>query len=258
LERSTDARGRRFEIHDVVEPDPACVKGDLHGEEECTLSAFSWGRQTTTTPGLTNLTSASICTSVTSSLEPDPACVKGDLHGEEDAPAASYVNFYFVNGGLEDLPNLRVDLPMHLIRLLMGTTNNNNTGPDKPHLSISSIIGDARNAGLGKAEIEAELGRLLGVSTFIWFPGRGISRPFQDLPNLRVDLPMHLIRLLMGTTNNNNTGPALRGISMGRRMRQRLRMLTSISLTGGWLCRRLAMLRLMRKPLSQIAVPGHQ
>ncbi|CAG8884045.1 unnamed protein product [Penicillium nalgiovense] len=50
LERSTDARGRRFEIHDVVEPDPACVKGDLHGEE--------------------------------------------------DAPAASYVNFYFVNGGL--------------------------------------------------------------------------------------------------------------------------------------------------------------
>ncbi|CAI7566909.1 unnamed protein product [Penicillium glandicola] len=50
LERSTDARGRRFEVHDVVEPDPTCVKGNLAGEEE--------------------------------------------------APAASYVNFYFVNGGL--------------------------------------------------------------------------------------------------------------------------------------------------------------
>ncbi|KAJ5963816.1 Peptidyl-arginine deiminase Porphyromonas-type [Penicillium vulpinum] len=50
LEKSTDARGRRFEIHDVVEPDPSCVKGDVDGEEE--------------------------------------------------APAASYVNFYFVNGGL--------------------------------------------------------------------------------------------------------------------------------------------------------------
>jgi agmatine deiminase len=32
--------------------------------------------------------------------EPDPALVKGDVPGEEDAPAASYVNFYFVNGGL--------------------------------------------------------------------------------------------------------------------------------------------------------------
>ena len=50
LERSTDARGRRFEVHDVVEPDPTRIKGDLAGEEE--------------------------------------------------APAASYVNFYFVNGGL--------------------------------------------------------------------------------------------------------------------------------------------------------------
>jgi agmatine deiminase len=50
LEKSTDARGRSFEVHDVVEPDPKLVKGDLEGEEE--------------------------------------------------APAASYVNFYFVNGGL--------------------------------------------------------------------------------------------------------------------------------------------------------------
>lgn len=32
--------------------------------------------------------------------EPDPALVTGDVPGEEDAPAASYVNFYFVNGGL--------------------------------------------------------------------------------------------------------------------------------------------------------------
>ncbi|KAJ5081705.1 hypothetical protein NUU61_009969 [Penicillium alfredii] len=50
LESSTDARGRRFEIHDVEEPDLALVKGTLAHEEE--------------------------------------------------APAASYVNFYFVNGGL--------------------------------------------------------------------------------------------------------------------------------------------------------------
>lgn len=32
--------------------------------------------------------------------EPDPVLVKGDVAGEEAAPAASYVNFYFVNGGL--------------------------------------------------------------------------------------------------------------------------------------------------------------
>jgi agmatine deiminase len=50
LENSTDARGRKFEVHDVVQPDPVFVKGNLDGEEE--------------------------------------------------SPAASYVNFYFVNGGL--------------------------------------------------------------------------------------------------------------------------------------------------------------
>ncbi|KAJ6012090.1 hypothetical protein N7522_002445 [Penicillium canescens] len=33
-------------------------------------------------------------------VEPDPRFVKGDLPGEEAAPAASYVNFYFANGGL--------------------------------------------------------------------------------------------------------------------------------------------------------------
>ncbi|OQD75406.1 hypothetical protein PENDEC_c007G07060 [Penicillium decumbens] len=32
--------------------------------------------------------------------EPDPVMMKGDIPGEEDVPAASYVNFYFVNGGL--------------------------------------------------------------------------------------------------------------------------------------------------------------
>lgn len=32
--------------------------------------------------------------------EPDPDVVKGDVPGEEVAPAASYVNFYFTNGGL--------------------------------------------------------------------------------------------------------------------------------------------------------------
>ncbi|KAJ5569710.1 uncharacterized protein N7459_009140 [Penicillium hispanicum] len=50
LDGAMDARGRRLEIHDVQEPDPALVKGDVPGEEA--------------------------------------------------APAASYVNFYFVNGGL--------------------------------------------------------------------------------------------------------------------------------------------------------------
>lgn len=52
LEKETDARGRKFQIVDIQEPDPAIVKGD--------------------TP----------------------------VPGEEDCPAASYVNFYFVNGGL--------------------------------------------------------------------------------------------------------------------------------------------------------------
>lgn len=52
LERETDAQGRKFEIHDIVEPDPKLVKGE--------------------TP----------------------------VPGEEACPAASYVNFYFVNGGL--------------------------------------------------------------------------------------------------------------------------------------------------------------
>lgn len=32
--------------------------------------------------------------------EPDPDLVKGEVPGEEVAPAASYVNFYFTNGGL--------------------------------------------------------------------------------------------------------------------------------------------------------------
>ncbi|KAJ5087512.1 hypothetical protein N7456_011128 [Penicillium angulare] len=32
--------------------------------------------------------------------EPDPDLVKGDVPGEESCPAASYVNYYFVNGGL--------------------------------------------------------------------------------------------------------------------------------------------------------------
>ncbi|KAJ5637039.1 hypothetical protein N7490_006918 [Penicillium lividum] len=50
LDTVTDARGRRLEVHDIEEPDPELVKGDVDGEE--------------------------------------------------DGPAASYVNFYFVNGGL--------------------------------------------------------------------------------------------------------------------------------------------------------------
>ena len=54
----------------------------------------------------------------------------------------------------------------------------------------SSIIGDARNAGLGKAEIEAELGRLLGVSTFVWFPGRvGL-----DVTDVHVDAEARFVR----------------------------------------------------------------
>ncbi|KAI2710155.1 hypothetical protein CBS147332_5856 [Penicillium roqueforti] len=54
----------------------------------------------------------------------------------------------------------------------------------------SSIIGDARNPGLGKAEIEAELRRLLGVSTFIWFPGRvGL-----DVTDLHVDAEARFVR----------------------------------------------------------------
>ncbi|KAL3448441.1 hypothetical protein BJX65DRAFT_274710 [Aspergillus insuetus] len=36
----------------------------------------------------------------------------------------------------------------------------------------SSIINENRNPGLSRAEIEAELSRLLGVEKIIWFPGR--------------------------------------------------------------------------------------
>ncbi|KAF7713364.1 Uncharacterized protein PECH_004523 [Penicillium ucsense] len=50
LDNSTDAQGRKFDVHDIEEPDPDAVRGDVPGEE----------------------------------ME----------------PAASYVNFYFTNGGL--------------------------------------------------------------------------------------------------------------------------------------------------------------
>lgn len=50
LEKAVDAKGRRLEVHEIQEPNPALVKGHVPGEEE--------------------------------------------------APAASYVNFYFTNGGL--------------------------------------------------------------------------------------------------------------------------------------------------------------
>jgi agmatine deiminase len=54
----------------------------------------------------------------------------------------------------------------------------------------SSIIGDARNPGLGKAEIEAELSRLLGVSKFVWFPGRiGL-----DVTDVHIDAEARFIR----------------------------------------------------------------
>ncbi|EKV09598.1 hypothetical protein PDIG_29560 [Penicillium digitatum PHI26] len=54
----------------------------------------------------------------------------------------------------------------------------------------SSILGGGRNAGLGKDEIEAELGRLLGVSTFIWFPGRvGL-----DVTDVHVDAEARFVR----------------------------------------------------------------
>lgn len=53
----------------------------------------------------------------------------------------------------------------------------------------SSIIGEARNPGLGKADIEAELSRLLGVSKFIWFPGRiGL-----DITDVHVDAEARFI-----------------------------------------------------------------
>ncbi|CAG8218793.1 unnamed protein product [Penicillium salamii] len=54
----------------------------------------------------------------------------------------------------------------------------------------SSIIGDARNPGLGKAEIEAELRRLLGVTSFVWFPGRiGL-----DVTDVHIDAEARFIR----------------------------------------------------------------
>ncbi|CAG7960512.1 unnamed protein product [Penicillium olsonii] len=54
----------------------------------------------------------------------------------------------------------------------------------------SSIIGDARNPGLGKADIEAELRRLLGVSAFVWFPGRiGL-----DVTDVHIDAEARFIR----------------------------------------------------------------
>lgn len=53
----------------------------------------------------------------------------------------------------------------------------------------SSILG-ARNPGLGRAEIEAELGRLLGVRKFVWFPGRvGL-----DITDVHVDAEARFVR----------------------------------------------------------------
>ncbi|KAJ5191007.1 porphyromonas-type peptidyl-arginine deiminase superfamily [Penicillium cinerascens] len=57
-------------------------------------------------------------------------------------------------------------------------------------VSESSIIGDERNPGLSKEEIEAELRRLLGVEKIIWFPG------FRDLDvtDVHADAEVQFVR----------------------------------------------------------------
>ncbi|KAL4987422.1 hypothetical protein BDW68DRAFT_197506 [Aspergillus falconensis] len=54
----------------------------------------------------------------------------------------------------------------------------------------SSIINDNRNPGMSRAEIEAELKRLLGVEKIIWFPGRkGL-----DVTDVHADAEVNFVR----------------------------------------------------------------
>jgi agmatine deiminase len=54
----------------------------------------------------------------------------------------------------------------------------------------SSVTVSSRNAGLSRSEIETELSRLLGVSTFIWIPGReGL-----DITDYHIDAEARFIR----------------------------------------------------------------
>jgi agmatine/peptidylarginine deiminase len=54
----------------------------------------------------------------------------------------------------------------------------------------SSIINENRNPGLSRAEIEAELRRLLGVEKIIWFPGRkGL-----DVTDVHADAEVNFVR----------------------------------------------------------------
>jgi agmatine/peptidylarginine deiminase len=54
----------------------------------------------------------------------------------------------------------------------------------------SSIINENRNPGLSRAEIEAELKRLLGIEKIIWFPGRkGL-----DVTDVHADAEVNFVR----------------------------------------------------------------
>ncbi|KAJ0425246.1 hypothetical protein BJY00DRAFT_275023 [Aspergillus carlsbadensis] len=54
----------------------------------------------------------------------------------------------------------------------------------------SSILNENRNPGLSRTEIEAELGRLLGVEKIIWFPGRkGL-----DVTDVHADAEVNFVR----------------------------------------------------------------
>ncbi|CAI7604742.1 unnamed protein product [Penicillium glandicola] len=57
-------------------------------------------------------------------------------------------------------------------------------------ITESSIVCDVRNPGMSKAEIEAELKRLLGIEKVIWFPGRRNV----DITDVHMDAEARFVR----------------------------------------------------------------
>jgi agmatine deiminase len=57
-------------------------------------------------------------------------------------------------------------------------------------ITESSIDCDKRNPGMSKAEIEAELKRLLGIEKVIWFPGRRNV----DITDVHIDAKARFVR----------------------------------------------------------------
>ncbi|OQE42162.1 hypothetical protein PENCOP_c004G07508 [Penicillium coprophilum] len=144
-----------------------------------------WGHKTTE-----RIYGANVSSAAAKALENSPQYAEWPIMDDE----AMRENTAFAEAVL-DIENANVDAVMDAvvrvqtdIRLEGGGIEVDGEGTFMA--TESSIIGDARNPGLGKAEIEAELGRLLGVSVFIWFPGRiGL-----DVTDVHVDAEARFVR----------------------------------------------------------------